>query len=180
MSLIYAREWNDIFNDPRTKSALPPLKLPKHQFFPLHLATLPTRPVPSLPFLAPCYLARPPFPPSLITVPKPIQERNSSSRVERSNFVRIDPLVRVCVCGKANVTFGTTRIRRGFVDESWEVVWEYIRHKDIPRVTRCCDAILRNDSRLVVRFRLGFAYRGAWKREQERAGTVQRKCAAFF
>lgn len=44
MSLIYAREWNDIFNDPRTKSALPPLKLPKHQFFPLHLATLPTRP----------------------------------------------------------------------------------------------------------------------------------------
>lgn len=44
MPLIYAREWNDIFNDPRTKSALPPLKLPKHQFFPLHLATLPTRP----------------------------------------------------------------------------------------------------------------------------------------
>lgn len=113
MSLIYAREWNDIFNDPRTKSALPPLKLPKHQFFPLHLATLPTRPVPSLPFLAPCYLARPPFPPSLITVPKPIQERNSSSRVERSNFVRIDPLVRVCVC----VERQTLRLERRGSDE---------------------------------------------------------------
>lgn len=115
MSLIYAREWNDIFNDPRTKSALPPLKLPKHQFFPLHLATLPTRPVPSLPFLAPCYLARPPFPPSLITVPKPIQERNSSSRVEQSH-VRISfESIRLyeCVC----VERQTLRLERRGSDE---------------------------------------------------------------
>lgn len=117
MSLIYAREWNDIFNDPRTKSALPPLKLPKHQFFPLHLATLPTRPVPSLPFLAPCYLARPPFPPSLITVPKPIQERNSSSRVEQSHEFRSNRSACTSVCvwkGKRYVwnDEDPTRIRR--------------------------------------------------------------------
>lgn len=119
MPLIYAREWNDIFNDPRTKSALPPLKLPKHQFFPLHLATLPTRPVPSLPFLAPCYLARPPFPPSLITVPKPIQERNSSSRVEQSH-VRISfESIRLyeCVC----VWKGKRLERRGSDDSSTRV-----------------------------------------------------------
>lgn len=69
----------------------------------------------------------------------------ASGTVARSNFSNR------CY-GKANVAFGTiddssTRVESCF--------GEYPHHKDIPRVTRCCNTILSNDSRLVSRLDLG-------------------------
>lgn len=84
----------------------------------------------------------------------------ASGTVARSNFSNR------CY-GKANVAFGTTTIRR-FVDESWKL----FRRISTPQRYSTCHTLLQHDiikwfsPCVTVRFRLGFAYRGAWKREE--------------
>lgn len=117
----------------------------KDQFFPLALATLPTRPLHlrSL-FLTPCYHAPLLFPPRLVSQ---TTDGFVSSLHERiSNFSNR----RMCVCIRETIIRPFVGRKRGR-----ELFW----NKDIPRVcdgTRRCQTILCVGR---VRFGLGFAYR---------------------